>query len=153
MNEIISGKYSGCKIEKDAERNVAFLTPNYTYIAKNNVARIEIINSTNTTAGDPLAGAIIGGATGAIIASSTVYEALIEITWKDGQTSIAKVNKEIFEALTISIRKVYSEEQFERLTQRRIEKEKKDKEDDFNTTVWMWIIGIGWIALVYFLGK
>ena len=151
MNEILSGKYSGSKLVKDKERNVAFLTPSYTYIVKNTAERIEIINGTNTTAGDPLYGAIIGGATGAIVASSTVYEALIEICWKDGQTSIAKVDKEMLEALMIGVRKVYSEEQLERLTQSRIEKEKKDKEGNFNTTVWMLLIGIGWIALVYFI--
>ena len=150
MNEIISGKYSKCKLEIDKERNVAYLSPNYIYIAKNNVSGIDIINSSNTTLGNPLTGAIIGGVTGAVIASSTVYEVMLEIKWRDGQSSIAKVDKETFEAITVGFHKVYSEEQFERLTKQRKEQEKRDKESLQESSSMMWLIGLGWILLLLF---
>lgn len=122
MNEIISGKYSGRKILIDSERKVAFLSENYIYLAKNNLRNVNIINSSNTSIGNPIAGAIVAGAAGAIIASATSYEILLELNWRDGQTSVAKVNKDTFEAITVGARKLYSDEQFERLTQRQKEK-------------------------------
>lgn len=153
IDVIISGKHSGCRIKRDTERNIAFTVPHFISLTKNNVDHIDVINSANTPVGNALKGAIVAGAVGALVASSTITEILVEIVWKDGQTSIARVSKEVFEAIIVGIRKVYSEEQLKSLQKQREEKHKKEQEDAFNSKVWSWLIAIGWLVLCYIAGQ
>lgn len=84
-NIVLSGKYKGYEIKKENGR--AYVSGVYKDFSKDNVLSYEKVDQRS---GSGLAGAVIAGTEGAIIASnSKTY--LVEIKWKNGGASLIKV--------------------------------------------------------------
>ena len=143
---IISGKYNECKIKKDPVRNMAYVdVGSGVNIIRQNVERVEIINSTSdSNQANVMKGAFYAGTAGALVASASTTEILIMIYWVDGETSIAKVGKEIFEAITVGMHTNFTEQETDKLNTERTEAIEKKKAEDDKAKFWMFIIAIAW---------
>ena len=136
-NIVISGLYEGREIRKENGR--AYITGVYKDFSKDNVLSYTKVDQRS---GSALAGAVIAGAEGAIIASnSKTY--LVEIKWKQGGVSLIKVTPDIFEAIVAT---TYTS----RTSSETIEKQEKKSEGE-NFIIMLVIAGI-WL-LVYLIGS
>ena len=131
---VIAGKYSGHEVTY--QDGHAYIADVYVDFSKDNVLSYCQVDQRS---GNALAGAVIAGEVGAIVAGNAKTY-LVEITWKDGGTSLLKVTPHIFErivATTYSDKKLSSDIQ---------ENEEKAKNAD---TIFSIIIGLIW--LVFYL--
>lgn len=130
MNEIIAGYRSGSIIKEDPNKQLAYIGIDE-YFTKVLVADIKLVNS--TTEVDTSAvfrGAMMAGAMGALAGASASTEILVEIFWKNGEKSIAKVTRSIFERMLVGVNTEYTEEQVKQIGDYRREKEVADHGND-----------------------
>jgi len=89
LNVIVSGKYAGQKIVLAAS-NMAYLKESRVSIFSETVESIRIIDAKD---GSALTGYLVAGIVGALVAKDLGGYSLVEITWKGGEKSIAKMTK------------------------------------------------------------
>ncbi len=120
MNEIISGYRSGAKFQEDPNNQLVHIGSSE-YITKNLVSSVNLINSTTevNTSG-VLTGAAIAGAVGALASIGSVTEILVEINWNNGEKSIAKVSKSVFERILIGLGNDYTQSDIKNIENERI---------------------------------
>lgn len=136
-NVVISGRYKGFEIKK--EHGHAYISGVYKDFSKDNVLSYAKVDQRS---GSALAGAVIAGTEGAIIASnSKTY--LVEIKWKEGDVSLIKVTPDVFEAIVAT---TYTS----KLSSDKIATQEKKSENE-NQIIMFIIAGI-WL-LFYFIGS
>lgn len=134
-NIVIAGKYQGIRIEERMGR--AYLSRENVDFSKENVQSIGKIDQRS---GSALAGAVVAGVEGAIIAgNSKTY--LVEIQWKDGGASLIKVTPKMFEVIVATS---YMESMLPEKNQ------EEEKMSDGEITCSLFFAAVTWL-LVYFL--
>lgn len=136
-NVVLSGQYKGYEIKKENGR--AYIAGIYKDFSSDNVLSYTKVDQRS---GSALAGAVMAGTEGAIIASnSKTY--LVEIKWKQGGVSLIKVTPDIFEAIVAT---TYTS----KASSDNIRQQEKKSESE-NQIIMLVIAGI-WL-LFYFIGS
>lgn len=136
-NVVISGQYKGQAIRK--ENGHAYISGIYKDFSKDNVLSYAKVDQRS---GSALAGAVIAGAQGAIIASnSKTY--LVEVKWKQGGVSLIKVTPDMFEAIVAT---TYTAKTSTETIQ------KQEKETDTFAYILMAVVGFIWL-IIYLMGS
>lgn len=122
INVVLSGKFANMPIKKSETSKYAYV-PGGSYIVKNRVKSINMVNQAGTTSyGKALTGTALFGTGGAALGTN-IQEMLLEINWYTGDKSLVKVNKEMYEAMTVGMYDNLSEEKLREIT----EKDEKDR--------------------------
>lgn len=133
MNKIIAGYWEGVSIQADANKQLAYVGECLevaTYITKESASSINIINS--TTAVDTskvFKGYTNFGVMGALAGAQAVTEILVEIVWNNGEKSIAKVSKDIYERMLIGMNTNYTSESIKIVHEDAVQMKKSDEKD------------------------
>ena len=153
VNKIISGKYMDISIEVNTQKTLAYLKVFDKYITKHTVESVNILNSSQKVDGaSAIKGAIIAGTVGAIIGSNPTEEILIEITWKDGGTSIAEVNQYVYKAIVAGMYTTLSEDDLKTVKREYESKIASDAADRSSCSFWIWVVVIIIIIASFFEG-
>lgn len=117
VNTIISGLYEGATIKKSSTGKAAYIIANggYQYINQQNVANITTVNkeSVNNVMDASLGSAVFG--TGGAVIGMNQKQILLEIHWKNGGKSLAKVDADINEAIVVGMYENLSSSQQEKM--------------------------------------
>lgn len=136
-NIVISGQYKGHEIKTNNGR--AYISGVYKDFSGNNVLSYTKVDQRS---GSALAGAVIAGAEGAIIASnSKTY--LVEIKWRGGGVSLINVTPDVFENIVAT---TYTSK-----TSSETIKEQEEK-SEYENQIIMIVIAAIWF-LFYFIGS
>ena len=136
-NVVISGQYKGREIKR--ENGHAYISGVYKDFSKDHVLSYAKVDQRS---GSALAGAVIAGAEGAIIASnSKTY--LVEVKWKQGGVSLIKVTPDMFEAIVAT---TYAEKE----TTENIKKQEKESENF--SLIFALVVGFIWF-IIYLIGS
>lgn len=133
MNKIIAGYWEGVSIQADTNKQLAYVgrcLEVATYITKESASSINIINS--TTAVDTskvFKGYTTFGVIGALAGSQAVTEILVEIVWNNGEKSIAKVSKDIYERMLIGMNTNYTSETIKIVHEDAVQMQQSDEKD------------------------
>lgn len=131
-NTVIAGRYKGRKIEVQDGR--AYIRDAYVDFSKKNVLSYRKVDQQS---GNAIAGALLAGAEGAIIASnSKTY--LVEITWVDNEISLLEVTPNVFTAIVSST--YHSEDKSATF-------QKKTEKDEAENQLFKFIIGAIWVVV------
>lgn len=117
VNTIISGLYAGAAIKKSSTGKAAYIIANggYQYINQQNVDNITTVNKeTVNNVMDASLGSAVFGAGGAVIGMNQ-KQILLEIQWKNGGKSLAKVDADINEAIVVGMYETLSSSQQEKM--------------------------------------
>ena len=136
-NVVISGRYKGFDIKKENGR--AYISGVYVDFSKDNVLSYAKVDQRT---GNALAGAVIAGAEGAIIASNAKTY-LVEIKWKQGDVSLIKVTPDMFEAIVATTYTSKSSSDTIRT---------QEQKSEYENQIIMIVIGAIWL-LLYFIGS
>lgn len=136
-NVVISGQYKGHPIKRENGR--AYIGDLYVDFSKDNVLSYSKVDQRS---GSALAGAVIAGAEGAIIASNAKTY-LVEVKWKQGGVSLIKVTPDMFEAIVAT---TYTEKTSSDTIQ------KQEKESENFALVFSLIVGFVWLV-IYLIGS
>jgi len=116
FGSVLAGKYDGCKIAVSVTTKSAhIITTNgaYVYFSQNTVAKIEDVSTAHyeSSAGDvAVATEFLGVGAGMSVAQGTTYN-IKKVYWKDGSTSLIRVNGEAAEAIIIGMDNQKSEQE------------------------------------------
>jgi len=116
FGSVLAGKYDGCKIAVSVTTKSAhIITTNgaYVYFSQNTVAKIEDVSTAHyeSSAGDvAVATEFLGVGAGMSVAQGTTYN-IKKVYWKDGSTSLIRVNGEAAEAIIIGMYNQKSEQE------------------------------------------
>lgn len=105
INTVIGGEYSGHEIKMSSTSNSAYIAgvDNGAYINKLYVASISDVNhDTTTNLVDAAVGAAIFGSGGAALGINQA-QSILEIKWKNGRSSLVKVDADIHEAMIVGM--------------------------------------------------
>ena len=115
INEVIAGHRQGSSIHADPNQQLAYIGTNE-YLTKVLVSSVNLINSTTEVDTTKIASGYWNfGAMGALAGAQANTEILIEIIWKSGEKSIAKVTKEMFERILVGMNTEYTSESLTRV--------------------------------------
>jgi hypothetical protein len=143
FGSVLAGKYDGCKIATSVTTKDTYIITTsgaYVYFSQNTVSKIEDISTTHyeASAGDvAVAAEFLGAGAGMSVAQGTTYN-IKKVYWKDGSTSLIRVNGEATEGIIIGMYNQKTEQ--EELYQGQKE---RNKDETFKN-----ILGI--IILVFF---
>ena len=151
MNEIIAGYKEGCTISILPHSRIACVSTDL-YFTKVHVSDMQLVNS--TTAVDTTSivkGLTQFGAMGALAGAQAQTEILVQIFWKNGEKSIAKVSKDMFEVMLIGMNTDYTPDSLKTTISdaRKAAEYQKQKDEEMTPGKIIFIVLLcGWIVLV-----
>jgi len=149
-SRVMSGKYKDCYIHKATTDNLAYINQNGNriYFTQQTVESMQHLSAANTTSSiDAVKGAVIAGAAGAIAASAPQMSNLVKVVWKDGQSSIIKIDDSVHEAIIIGMNTDVTIEHTETVSTN--DQIKKTNENTTNFLMWIFI-ALFWFVIHLF---
>ncbi len=139
-NYVMSGKYDGMNIVASNNSKFARISGGI-FLTKKFIQEIKVVDAFTNTESKALTGYMLYG-TGGSALQKVSNEKILEIHWKDGDTSLIKVNKDIDERLMIGMREDISEDEY------KVINDKDLKDDNFATLMTFILIGV---CIVWFI--
>ena len=149
-SKVMSGEFKDCYIHKATTDNLAYIDVygERLYLTRQTVKSMEHLSLTNTTSSvDVIKGAVIAGTAGAIAASTPQMSNLVKVVWNDDETSIIKVDSDVYEALIIGMNTDVSVEDTKTVSENDLQK--KQNENTSNLLMWIFI-ALAWFAIELF---